>query len=155
VSFLPHFKMLFMQTCSAIPLNPSFYATLNHKTHIAKPTIIKSQNPPRSAWARCCRPPPPDSPTFPTYEAVHWAPDSPYEFLQPRPPRPLSMRIYEAHVGMSSEEGKVNRCLSPPASRPFCFCFEFHCLHAVTSNLPSTCSRASRRQATPQCSSWR
>ena len=60
-----------------------------------------------SAWSRCCRPPHPQSPSFPTYEAVHWAPPSPYQFLHARPRRPLSMRIYEAHVGMSSEEGKV------------------------------------------------
>lgn len=29
------------------------------------------------------------------------------------------MRIYEAHVGMSSEEGKVNRSLTPLPSPAF------------------------------------
>ena len=72
-----------------------------------------------SAWARCCRPPHPESPSFPTYEAVHWAPAAPYLFQHPRPPRPVSMRIYEAHVGMSSEEGKVNTSApSPPLPSP-------------------------------------
>lgn len=30
-----------------------------------------------------------------------------YQFKYPRPPRPASLRIYEAHVGMSSEEDTV------------------------------------------------
>jgi 1,4-alpha-glucan branching enzyme len=31
-----------------------------------------------------------------------------YTFKYPRPPRPRNLRIYECHVGMSSEEPKVN-----------------------------------------------
>lgn len=34
--------------------------------------------------------------------------DKNYTFKYPRPQRPRSMRIYECHVGMSSEEEKVN-----------------------------------------------
>ncbi|GAX82082.1 hypothetical protein CEUSTIGMA_g9510.t1 [Chlamydomonas eustigma] len=43
------------------------------------------------------------------YNAIHWDPPSgeKYEWQNPRPPKPSSLRIYEAHVGMSSEEGKV------------------------------------------------
>ncbi|GAB4816312.1 hypothetical protein N2152v2_003358 [Parachlorella kessleri] len=43
------------------------------------------------------------------YDGVHWDPPASekYQFRHPRPPRPESLRIYEAHVGMSSEEEKV------------------------------------------------
>ena len=41
------------------------------------------------------------------YEAVHWDPPNPYQFQYERPPRPKSLRIYEAHVGISSPEPKV------------------------------------------------
>jgi 1,4-alpha-glucan branching enzyme len=38
-------------------------------------------------------------------------PDKKYTFKYPRPPRPRALRIYECHVGMSSEEPKVNSYL--------------------------------------------
>jgi 1,4-alpha-glucan branching enzyme len=38
-------------------------------------------------------------------------PDKAYTFKYPRPPRPRNLRIYEAHVGMSSQEPKVNSYL--------------------------------------------
>lgn len=34
--------------------------------------------------------------------------DTSYSFKYPRPKRPENLRIYEAHVGMSSEEPKVS-----------------------------------------------
>ncbi|GER55487.1 4-alpha-glucan-branching enzyme [Striga asiatica] len=44
------------------------------------------------------------------YDGIYW--DSPpserYHFKHPRPPKPDSPRIYEAHVGMSSSEPRVN-----------------------------------------------
>lgn len=45
----------------------------------------------------------------PVYEAVFWNPpaEEQYLFHHPRPKRPLSLRIYEAHVGISSPETKV------------------------------------------------
>jgi 1,4-alpha-glucan branching enzyme len=36
-----------------------------------------------------------------------WMPPTPYQFKHPHPPRADSLRIYEAHVGMAQEEGKV------------------------------------------------
>jgi 1,4-alpha-glucan branching enzyme len=36
-----------------------------------------------------------------------WMPPAPYQFRNSNPPRPESLRIYEAHVGMAQEEGKV------------------------------------------------
>ncbi|EFJ43598.1 1,4-alpha-glucan branching enzyme II [Volvox carteri f. nagariensis] len=43
------------------------------------------------------------------YDGMYWSPPAGerYEFRHPRPPRPPALRIYEAHVGMSSEEPKV------------------------------------------------
>ncbi|KAL6782734.1 SBE1 [Auxenochlorella protothecoides x Auxenochlorella symbiontica] len=41
------------------------------------------------------------------YVGVHWAPTEAHAWVHPRPPRPATLRIYEAHVGMSSEERAV------------------------------------------------
>ncbi|KAI9189067.1 alpha-1,4-glucan branching enzyme [Blastocladiella emersonii ATCC 22665] len=43
------------------------------------------------------------------YESVYWNPprEQQYTFKHPRPPRPESLRIYEAHVGIASEEPKI------------------------------------------------
>ena len=36
------------------------------------------------------------------FDGVFWNPENPYKFEHPRPQRPKSVRIYEAHVGMVS-----------------------------------------------------
>jgi 1,4-alpha-glucan branching enzyme len=41
------------------------------------------------------------------FSGQYWAPETPYVFRHPTPSLPRSLRIYEAHVGMASEEGKV------------------------------------------------
>ncbi|KAI9574760.1 glycoside hydrolase family 13 protein, partial [Boletus coccyginus] len=45
----------------------------------------------------------------PTYESRFWNPPTAerYQFKHPRPPRPQSVRIYEAHVGISTSEHRV------------------------------------------------
>ncbi|ORX43875.1 1,4-alpha-glucan-branching enzyme GBE1 [Hesseltinella vesiculosa] len=43
----------------------------------------------------------------PTYESVFWNPDQVYRLKHTRPPRPASLRIYEAHVGISTPEPRV------------------------------------------------
>jgi 1,4-alpha-glucan branching enzyme len=45
----------------------------------------------------------------PAYDAVFWNPpaEEVYKFQHPRPKKPASLRIYEAHVGISSPETKV------------------------------------------------
>lgn len=45
----------------------------------------------------------------PVYDAVFWNPPKSerYVFKHPRPPKPASVRIYEAHVGISTPELKV------------------------------------------------
>jgi 1,4-alpha-glucan branching enzyme len=56
------------------------------------------------------------------FNGVHWEPqekgapgeiaaDKSYTFKYPRPPRPRSLKIYECHVGMSSQEPKINSYL--------------------------------------------
>ncbi|XP_073275116.1 1,4-alpha-glucan-branching enzyme-like isoform X2 [Primulina huaijiensis] len=44
------------------------------------------------------------------YDGVYWnpPPSERYEFNHSRPPKPKASRIYEAHVGMSSSEPRVN-----------------------------------------------
>ncbi|KAG6402412.1 hypothetical protein SASPL_134605 [Salvia splendens] len=44
------------------------------------------------------------------YDGVYWdpPPTERYQFKYPRPPKPEAPRIYEAHVGMSSSEPRVN-----------------------------------------------
>ncbi|KAK6160824.1 hypothetical protein DH2020_004205 [Rehmannia glutinosa] len=44
------------------------------------------------------------------YDGVYWDPPplERYQFKHPRPPKPEAPRIYEAHVGMSSSEPRVN-----------------------------------------------
>lgn len=41
------------------------------------------------------------------YDWVHWDPPNPYQHVHPRPEKPSSLRIYEAHVGIASPEGKI------------------------------------------------
>ena len=41
------------------------------------------------------------------YIPRHWAPPSPYKWLHGHPPKPASVKIYEAHVGISSPEPKI------------------------------------------------
>ncbi|GAV63475.1 Alpha-amylase domain-containing protein/Alpha-amylase_C domain-containing protein/CBM_48 domain-containing protein [Cephalotus follicularis] len=44
------------------------------------------------------------------YDGVYWdpPPTERYQFKYPRPPKPIAPRIYEAHVGMSSSEPRIN-----------------------------------------------
>lgn len=45
----------------------------------------------------------------PVYDARFWNPPAGdiYKFTHPRPPKPKDVRIYEAHVGISTAEGRV------------------------------------------------
>ncbi|CEF97678.1 Glycosyl hydrolase, family 13, catalytic domain [Ostreococcus tauri] len=42
------------------------------------------------------------------YDGVYWAPEEKYEFKNAKPKKPVASRIYEAHVGMSSNDPKIN-----------------------------------------------
>ncbi|ESW99598.1 hypothetical protein KL918_001470 [Ogataea parapolymorpha] len=50
---------------------------------------------------------PPKEYNNPAYEARFWNPPTDYEFKHPRPPLPQSLKIYEAHVGISTPEPRV------------------------------------------------
>jgi hypothetical protein len=43
------------------------------------------------------------------YDGIHWDPPAgeQHKWRHGRPSRPASLRVYEAHVGMSSEQGCV------------------------------------------------
>jgi 1,4-alpha-glucan branching enzyme len=41
------------------------------------------------------------------FSGQYWSPPEPYTFRHAAPPAPRSLRIYEAHVGMALEEGRV------------------------------------------------
>ena len=43
----------------------------------------------------------------PNFVGVYWNPPTPYTFRHSTPPRKGGLRVYEAHVGMAHEEGKV------------------------------------------------
>eukprot|EP00300_Choanocystis_sp_HF-7_P001840 c11465_g1_i1.p1 GENE.c11465_g1_i1~~c11465_g1_i1.p1 ORF type:complete len:695 (+),score=145.00 c11465_g1_i1:46-2085(+) len=41
------------------------------------------------------------------YDGVLWNPPSPYVFKNARPPKPKALRVYEAHIGISTQEERV------------------------------------------------
>lgn len=43
----------------------------------------------------------------PTYESVFWNPATPYVWKNKSPPKPEAIKVYEAHVGISSPDGRV------------------------------------------------
>ncbi|KAG5461603.1 MAG: glycoside hydrolase superfamily, partial [Olpidium bornovanus] len=43
----------------------------------------------------------------PIYDAVFWNPPEKYKWKNKSPPKPNNLKIYEAHVGISSPEGRV------------------------------------------------
>src|SRR5947199_7064187 len=45
----------------------------------------------------------------PLYDARFWNPPEKYTFKHSRPPKPASVRVYEAHVGISTSETRVGK----------------------------------------------
>ena len=61
------------------------------------------------AWADYAVQAPKGAPTHPGYDGVFWNPSRKYEFQNELPVTPRSLRIYEAHVGMSTQgEPNIN-----------------------------------------------
>lgn len=58
------------------------------------------------AWISCVTQ---DLSVSPVYDARFWSPpvSEKYVFKNPRPPKPTNIRIYEAHVGISTSEPRV------------------------------------------------
>eukprot|EP00002_Diphylleia_rotans_P001391 TRINITY_DN10782_c0_g1_i1.p1 TRINITY_DN10782_c0_g1~~TRINITY_DN10782_c0_g1_i1.p1 ORF type:complete len:499 (+),score=71.59 TRINITY_DN10782_c0_g1_i1:43-1539(+) len=46
-------------------------------------------------------------PGRPYLDGVFWDPDTPFHWKYSKPPKPSSLRIYEAHIGMSSQSPKI------------------------------------------------
>ncbi|KAF9373256.1 alpha-1,4-glucan branching enzyme, partial [Podila verticillata] len=45
----------------------------------------------------------------PNYEAVFWNPPKRYQWKNKAPPKPRSLKVYEAHVGIATTEGRVGQ----------------------------------------------
>ncbi|KAG0224661.1 1,4-alpha-glucan-branching enzyme GBE1 [Mortierella sp. GBAus27b] len=45
----------------------------------------------------------------PNYDAVFWNPPQKYQWKNKAPPKPTSLKIYEAHVGIATTEGRVGQ----------------------------------------------
>ncbi|KAG0031516.1 alpha-1,4-glucan branching enzyme [Podila clonocystis] len=45
----------------------------------------------------------------PNYEAVFWNPPKKYQWKNKAPPKPKSLKVYEAHVGIATTEGRVGQ----------------------------------------------
>ncbi|KAG0374682.1 alpha-1,4-glucan branching enzyme [Mortierella sp. AD032] len=43
----------------------------------------------------------------PTYDAIFWNPAKKYQWKNKAPPKPSSLKVYEAHVGIATPEGRV------------------------------------------------
>ncbi|KAG0268370.1 alpha-1,4-glucan branching enzyme [Linnemannia exigua] len=43
----------------------------------------------------------------PTYDAIFWNPTKKYQWKNKAPPKPSSLKVYEAHVGIATPEGRV------------------------------------------------
>ncbi|VDN30529.1 unnamed protein product, partial [Cylicostephanus goldi] len=88
-----------------IPANPDGSCPIPHGS-IVKVAVTRHGNTmdKLSPWARYVTRP---KETV-VYHQQFYNPPQKFTFKHPRPSRPASLRIYEAHVGISSPEGKVN-----------------------------------------------
>ncbi|XP_024527573.1 1,4-alpha-glucan-branching enzyme 2-2, chloroplastic/amyloplastic [Selaginella moellendorffii] len=90
-----------------LPNNADGSAAIPHgsrvKIHMETASGVKDAIP---AWIKFAVQAPGEIP----YNGIYYdpPPEERYEFKHPRPKRPNSLRVYEAHVGMSSTEPKVN-----------------------------------------------
>lgn len=83
-----------------IPANPDGSSPLKHDTRVQ---IIVNNNIYRiSPWANYVKP----YEGF-VYQQYIYRPEQPYKFKNPKVDRPKSLRIYECHVGIATEEQKV------------------------------------------------
>jgi len=81
----------------------------NSRYKIAITTCDGQESTRMPAWSTYCVQAPKGAPTHPGYDSVMWNPPKEFEFRSPLPATPKSLRIYEAHVGMSSSgEPNVN-----------------------------------------------
>jgi len=94
-----------------IPDKPDGTSVIPHNTRykIAMTTSTGEETTRIPAWASYAVQAPKGAPTHPAYDGVFWNPPVKYEFQNELPVTPRSLRIYEAHVGMSSEgEPNIN-----------------------------------------------
>ncbi|VDN55530.1 unnamed protein product [Dracunculus medinensis] len=103
----PYKKLEYGKWELVIPANKDGNCAIKHES-IVKVAVKKHDHYRNklSPWARYVTRP---KETF-TYHQVFYNPPASqvYQQKHPKPPKPVDMRIYEAHVGISSWEGKVN-----------------------------------------------
>jgi len=81
----------------------------NSRYKLAITTVSGHETTRIPAWADYAVQAPKGAPTHPGYDGVFWNPSRKYEFQNELPVTPRSLRIYEAHVGMSSQgEPNIN-----------------------------------------------
>jgi len=94
-----------------IPDNADGTPVIPHNTRykIAITTSSGEETTRIPAWADYCVQAPKGAPTHPAYDSVFWnPPQGKFEFKHELPVTPKSLRIYEAHVGMSSPGKLLN-----------------------------------------------
>ncbi|CDW53286.1 1,4 alpha glucan branching enzyme [Trichuris trichiura] len=100
----PYDRMDFGKWELYIPPNIDGTCPVKHGSTI-KVVVVKNGNvyDKLSPWATyvCC------PPKGNVYDQIFYNPPVKYHFKHPKPPKPRSLRIYEAHVGISSSEGRV------------------------------------------------
>ncbi|PAA81261.1 hypothetical protein BOX15_Mlig003792g2, partial [Macrostomum lignano] len=105
----PFEKQPFGKWTLVIPPKPDGKPAIEHNS-VIKLLIIGPQGQRLdrlSPWAPYVTRPPKGAPSGTVYEQRLWNPPKPYKLNVPRPPVPASLRIYEAHVGISSPEERV------------------------------------------------
>jgi len=89
-----------------LPNKPDGSSAIPHATKVKISVVIGSgERVDRlPAWSKVCW----QEGRNPYLDSVYWDPPTPYKWKNPIPPTPKDLRIYESHVGMSSEEPKVS-----------------------------------------------
>ncbi|XP_055916729.1 1,4-alpha-glucan-branching enzyme [Eupeodes corollae] len=107
----PYKKLDFGKWELHIPANSDGSAPIKHLSEIK--VIIRDQSGKLlsrlSPWAVYVRQPPKEANQGVNYKQYVWNPpeNEIHKFVHPRPQRPKSLRIYECHVGIASQEPKV------------------------------------------------
>uniref|UniRef100_A0A8R1DP46 CBM_48 domain-containing protein n=1 Tax=Caenorhabditis japonica TaxID=281687 RepID=A0A8R1DP46_CAEJA len=90
-----------------IPANPDGSCRIPHNSVIKIAVTKNGQTHLKlSPWATYVTCPNPKETVI--YHQNFWNPPEKYQLKEKRPAKPASLRIYEAHVGISSWEGKIN-----------------------------------------------
>lgn len=109
---MPYKKLEYGKWELHLPSNADGTCPLKHLSEVK--IIIKNHNNELlerlSPWANYVTQPPNKSEGT-TYKQRIWHPENVYKFKHPKPKKPESLRIYECHVGIATQEGRVGTYL--------------------------------------------